>query len=141
MAEDQPQYRIIRREKYNPNFEDYQREEIPTNTIKRSGRITGVGVGTRIASHSTGPGSYALVTRLDVYADRETEFCIKDRTGTVMLIYLEAAGMHQMIGEQSAPVTILKGSAQIRNLGGTATGTYAASLEFIAPQFGTETVT
>ncbi len=139
--EDQPQYRILRNEKYNPNFKDYMKVELPTNTVKRTGRITGVNVGTRIASHSTGPGSYAIVTRLDIYADRETEFIVKDRSGTCMVLYLEAAGMHQIIGEVDAPVTVLKGSAQIHNLTGTSAGTYSAAMEYVAPQFGSETVT
>lgn len=140
MVEGEPEYRINRKEKYNPNFEDYVREEIPTNTIKRAVRVTGVNVGTLIASHVTGPGSYMLVTRLNICADRETEFLVRDRSGTIDYIYLEAAGMHAALGEQDAPIMVLKGSCEFRNIAGTSAGTYAISFEGIVPQFGTETV-
>jgi len=138
--EGKPEVIINRNERYNPAAEDYLREEFPTVTIKRVGRVGGVGVGTCIASHFIGAGTYFLVTRLEVYADRETEFYVKDRNGTALLAFLEAAGQHTLIGDQYAPVTILHGSAEIRNLSGTATGTYAACMEGIQPQFGTETV-
>jgi len=142
MPEDtsQPKYRIFRKEKYDPHFEDYFKEEFPTNSIKRAVRVTGVNVGTLITSYSTGPGSYLLVTRLDIVADRESEFYIRDRAGTVDFIYMEAAGMHSVIGEKEAPVMVLKGSAEFRNLAGTSAGTYAISFEGIVPQFGTQAV-
>jgi len=140
LPENEPQVRILRTEKYNPNFEDYQKEEFPTNTIKRAVRIGGVAGGTLITSYSTGPGSYLLITRLDVIADRETEFYIRDRAGTAKFIYLEAAGMHTELGEQDAPVMVLKGSCEFRSLAGTATGTYAMCFEGIVPQFGTQSV-
>lgn len=140
MEENDPQYRFIRKERFNPNFKAYEREEFPTNTIKRAGRVTGVAAGTLITSYATGPGSYILITRLDIYANGETEFAVKDRTGTVDLIYLEAAGMHSVIGDQYAPVMVLKGTAQFRNLNGASTGTYAVSIEGIVPQFGSEIV-
>lgn len=136
----EPQYRVLRKERYNPNFEAYEKEEFPTNTIKRAGRVSAVNAGTLITSYATGPGSYLQVTRLDVYADRETEFVIRDRTGTVDFIYLEAAGMHTIIGDQYAPVMVLKGTALFRNLAGTSAGTYSVSIEGIVPQFGSEAV-
>lgn len=136
----EPQYRTIRKERFNPNFEAYEKEEFPTNPIKRSGRVTAKNAGTLITSYSTGPGSYILVTRLDIYADRETEFFIRDRTGTVDRIYLEAAGMHSVIGDQYAPVMVLKGTCLFRNLQGTSAGTYSVSIEGIVPQFGSEAV-
>lgn len=141
MADDrEPQYRVVRKEKYDPNFERYWKEEFPTNTIKHAGRITAVDAGTLVTSYNTGPGSYLLVNRLDICADRETEFCIRDRSGTVDYIYLEAAGMHTVIGEKEAPVMVLKGSVRFQNLAGTSAGTYSVSFEGIAPQFGSETV-
>ena len=140
MENNEPKMRVNRKEKYDPNFERYMKEEFPTNTVKRAARITTVSAGTLITSYDTGPGSYLLVTRLDVTADRETEFVIRDRTGTVDFIYLEAAGMHSAIGERDAPVMVLKGSCQFRNLAGDSAGTYSISFEGIAPQFGTRTV-
>lgn len=143
--EGKPEYRTIRNERYNPHFEDYLREEFPTVTIKRAKRITGVNVGTCLASHYVGAGTYFLVTRLEVYADRATEFYVKDSDGTALIVYLEAAGQHTLIGDQYAPVTVLQGAApgtlvEIRNLSGTSSGIYAACMEGIQPQFGSETV-
>ncbi|GAH60258.1 unnamed protein product [marine sediment metagenome] len=138
LHENEPQVRILRKQRYNPNFEDYQKEEFPTNTIKRAGRIGGVDGGTLITSYSTGPGSYIQVTRLDICADRETEFYIRDRTGTVDFIFLEAAGMHSVIGDQYAPVMVLKGSCEFRSLDAGSAGTYCISFEGIVPQFGTQ---
>jgi len=60
----EPEYRFVRKEKYNPNFEDYFREEFPTNTIKRAGRIKFVNICTLIASHAIGACTYLVVTRL-----------------------------------------------------------------------------
>jgi len=140
MIEGEPEYRIQRKEIYNPHFEDYVKEELPTNPISRANRITGVNIGTLIASHDTGVGSYLVVTRFNFIADRETEFCITDRTGTVKFVYLEAAGMHTEIGEMNAPVLVLKGTCNFRSLIGTSAGTYCCSFAGNAPQFGTETV-
>lgn len=141
MADDKPEVRVIRQEKYDPNFEDYQKVEFPTNTIKRAKRVTGVSPGTLITSYSTGPGSYIKVTRISFNADREAEFYVKDRSGTVDVIYLEAAGNYTLLGGQDAPIYVLKGSAQFRNIGTQlSAGTYSIALEGIVPQFGSETV-
>lgn len=140
LHENEPQVRILRKQRYNPNFEDYQKEEFPTNTIKRAVRIGGVAGGTLITSYSTGPGSYIQITRLDVIADRETEFYIRDRAGTAKFVYLEAAGMHTELGEQDAPVMVLKGSCEFRSLDAAAAGTYAICFEGIVPQFGTQAI-
>jgi len=141
MEENDPQYRFIRNERFNPNFRDYQKEQFPTNTVKRAGRVTAVDAGTLITKYSTGPGSYIMITRLDIYANGKTEFIVKDRTGTVDLIFLEAAGMRSALGDQMGPVMVLKGTAQFRNLAGTSSGTYSVSIEGIVPQFGSEIIT
>lgn len=140
MAQEGIEHRVMRTEKYNPNFETYQKEEFPTNTVKRAGRVTAKNVGTLLAKYSTGPGSYILVTRFELGADRASEFVIRDRTGTVGYIYLEAAGMHSELGAIDAPVIVLKGTAQFRNLAGTSAGTYICSFEGLVPQFGTQTI-
>jgi hypothetical protein len=137
----EPQYRTFRKERYNPNFEAYEKEEFPTNTVRRANRVTAKNTGTVITKYSTGPGSYIQITRLDICADRLTEFCVVDRSGTVGYIFLEAAGMHSVIGDQYAPVMVLKGTAEFRNIAGTSAGTYAISIEGIVPQFGSQAIT
>ena len=142
MVRGEPEYRIYRREVYDPSLEDYVREELPTKTIKRTGRLEGfVAGGTLIASHDIGPGSYWIITRLNIATSRSAEFAIIDRTGTIDYIYLEAAGMHAALGERKAPIMVLEGSAEVRNIPvGTAIGTFSVALEGLTQQFGTETV-
>lgn len=147
--EGDPEIILIRKEIYNPEIEDYEREEIPTETIKRFGRTRGT-ASTLMASYSglgmrqrAEGGSYdatGRVVRLGLVADRAMEIGIIDRTGTVDDILIPSSGRYDAQGAAYKPLYNLVGSVRIRALGSPSAGTFAASFEIKKRIEGTFTI-
>ncbi len=132
---------VSRKEIYDPSIEEFVKEELPTFSIKRTEKIKNVSPGTLMTYYSTGPGSVIRITRLEFSADREAEFFVRDREGTVGFYFLEAAGQVHLLGAPTSPVMILKGTCQFRNIGTQLqAGTFTCNVEGIPRQHGTETV-
>lgn len=144
-----PEYRVIRKEIYDPTIEDYVSVELPTETIKKHDRL--VAPGARLLSSYTGLGNKRFdiiggsadvvgrVTRLSFNADRQAECWLIDRSGTVDTLYLEAAGRETLLGKWDQPVYVLKGTVKFY-LGSYAAGTFAVSYEILKRHEGTQTV-
>ena len=131
-----------RKKIYDPAFEEFVDEELPTVSVKGAGRTRGVGSGTEVALASytgLGGGTVMRVTYLRVAAKEACEFYLKDRDGTFDYPYLEAAGAEVTLGAPYAPIHVVKGTFEIGLVNGGTQGTFIAAYEGIVRFQGTET--
>ena len=131
---------VQRKKIYDPAFEEFVDEELPTVSVKGAGRERNVAADAAIASYTgLGGGTVMRLTYLRIAADGAQEFYLKDRSGTFDYPYLEAAGAEVTLGAPDAPIHLIKGTFEIGcSRAGTA-GTFIASYEGVVRFQGTET--
>lgn len=129
-----------RKEIYDPAFEEFVDVELPTVSVKDAGRESDVAAGTAIVSFTgLGGGTAMRLTYLRVAASTETEFFVKDRSGTIDYPYLEAKGDEVLLGAPDAPLHVVQGTFEIGLVNAGASGTFIAAFEGVVRFQGTET--
>ena len=131
---------VQRKKIYDPAFEEFVDEELPTVSVKDAGRVSGIGhPGSAIVRKTLSGGTVMRLTYLRVAAGVTTEFFMRDRGGTFDYPYLEAAGAEVTLGAPDAPIHVVKGSFVIGFQGSYASGTRIAAYEGVVRFQGTET--
>ena len=131
---------VQRKKIYDPAFEEFVDEELPTVSVKGAGRVRNCKAGTAIATYTgLGGGTVMRLTYLRVAADGAQEFFLKDRGGTFDYPYLEAAGAEVILGEPKAPIHVIKGTFEIGLVTAGTAGTFIAAYEGVVRFQGTET--
>ena len=129
-----------RKKIYDPAFEQFVDEELPTVSVKGAGRVRNCKAGTAIATYiGLGGGTVMRLTYLRVAADGAQEFFLKDRGGTFDYPYIEAAGAEVTVGAPDAPIHVIKGTFEIGLVTAGTSGTFIAAYEGIVRFQGTET--
>jgi len=132
-----------RREVFDPSTTKYEREELPTVTIKDAARATEVGPGSAILTCSAlGGGTEMRITALrfacGTHAD--AEFFLRDRGGTFAYPYLSSAGQETLHGAPNEPLHVVRGTFVIGLVSTIGTvDRISASYEGIVRFDGTET--
>ena len=134
-----PTVHIERREVFNPSQQEYEREEIPTVSLKDAVRASHCGAGTALISKDLGGGTEMRLTFYRVSAGTPTEFYMSDRGGTFDFPYLESRGAEVGIGAPNEPLHIVRGTFEIGLVGSMTLGTFIAAYEGIIRYSGTET--
>ena len=131
---------VQRKKIYDPAFEQFVDEELPTVSVKDAARLAGTNpAGTTLLRKTLSGGTVMRVTHMRVGASAETEFFMQDRGGTFDYPYLEAAGAEVTLGAPEAPVHVVQGSFIMGLQGSYGSGTRVASYEGIVRFQGTET--
>ena len=131
---------IQRKEIYDPAFEEFVDEELPTVSVKAAGRAGDVAAGTAVVSFTgLGGGTVMRLTYLRVAANAETEFFLKDRSGTIDYPYLESKGDEVLLGAPDAPIHVVQGTFAIGLVNAGVAGTFIAAFEGVVRFQGTET--
>lgn len=131
---------VQRKQIYNPAWEEFVDEELPTVSVKDAHRLSGVGhPGSALVRKTLSGGTVMRLTYLRVAAGAETEFFLRDRDGTFDYPYLEAAGAEVLLGAPNEPIHVVKGSFVMGLQGSYASGTRIAAYEGIVRFRGTET--
>ena len=131
---------VQRKKIYDPAFEEFVDEELPTVSVKGAGRARNCKAGTAIVTYTgLGGGTVMRLTYLRVAADGAQEFYLKDRSGTFDYPYLEASGAEVTLGAPDAPIHTIKGTFEIGCARAGTAGTFIAAYEGIVRFQGTET--
>lgn len=144
-----PHIMIVRKEIYDPSIEDYIEEQLPTETIKKFGRVSGPSSYRTIASY-TGLGyqpreeggsfdCVGRIIRLGVNARGTCEVYLIDRNGTLDAIVFTASGREFRHGRPIAPLYNVMGTFKV-TMGSVNAGTYTAAFELLKRIPGTFTV-
>ena len=133
---------VQRKKIYDPSFEEFVDEELPTVSVKAAVRkdIHGTS-GTVLLRKALGGGTVMRLTFQRVSADRSAEFYLEDNlSGTFDYInYQGTVDPITDIGKPEAPVHVVKGTFTMGLIGSFAPGTYYAAYEGIVRFQGTET--
>ena len=130
---------VQRKKIYDPSFEEFVNEELPTVSIKDVKRLTGViPAGTALLRRTFSGGTAMRLTYVAFRASAETEFFMRDREGTFDYPFLEAAGGEVWSGGPNEP-RVVEGSFVIGIQGSYASGTRVAAYEGFVRFQGTET--
>ncbi len=129
---------VQRKKIYDPAFEEFVDEELPTVSVKDAKRFTGNTSGTVLLRRTMSGGTVMRLTYVAFRASGETEFYMSDRNGTFDYPYLEAAGAEIWSGGPDNP-RVVKGTFVMGILGSYASGTWTAAYEGIIRFQGTET--
>jgi len=134
---------VQRKKIYDPAFEEFVDEELPTVSVKDAARkdIHGSS-GTVLLRKALGGGTVMRLTFQRVSANTGAEFYLEDDlSGT--FDYIHYPGTHVApitdIGEPEAPVHVVKGTFTMGLIGSFAPGTYYAAYEGVVRFQGTET--
>ena len=131
---------VQRKKIYDPAFEQFVDEELPTVSVKDALRVSGVAhPGSALVRKTLSGGTVMRLTYLRLAGGAETEFFMRDRGGTFDYPYLEAAGAEVTLGAPDAPIHVVKGSFVIGFEGSYASGTRIAAYEGVVRFQGTET--
>ena len=127
---------------YDPAWEEFVDEELPTVTVKDALQVSGVAhPGSAIVRKTLTGGTVMRLTYVRIAANAETVFFLRDRDGTFDYPYLEAAGAEVTQGAPNAPIHVVKGSFVMGFHGSYASGTRIGAYEGIVRFQGTETRT
>ena len=132
---------IQRKEVYNPSTTKYEREELPTVTVKGYGREIHVGAGSALATFTgLGGGTEMRLTHYRVSSSTvPIEFYLRDRGGTFDIIYLETKGAEVAHAGPMDPLHVVRGTFEMGLLNVGTVGTFIASYEGVMRFSGTET--
>ena len=132
---------VHRKEIYDPSTTNYEREELPTITVKGYGREIHVGAGSALATFTgLGGGTEMRLTHYRVSASTvPTEFYLSDRSGTFDIIYIESKGAEVAHAGPMDPLHVVRGTFEMGLLNTGTAGTFVASYEGIVRFNGTET--
>ena len=131
---------VIRRNQiYDPAWEEFVDEELPTLMISDARMDTGTIDGSAIVQRTFGGGTVCRITHLRLSATTAHWFYAKDRTGTLDMMYLPAAGETETLGAPSAPIYAAKGTFKICAYGSYSSGTRMVSYAGVLRFQGTET--
>lgn len=148
----QPNILIFRKQSFDPTLEEYVREELPTETIKKWNQqkavcsaktlssYTGLGKKRRPEEVGGSEDVVGRITRLGIRSSGVMEFWLVDRGGTFEGLYLEAAGQQILLGEPTAPLYVAKGTLKVIIGSQSTRGTHEVSYEIIKAIRGTLTV-
>ena len=130
-----------RKEVYDPSTTKYEREELPTVTVKGYRRAIQVGAGSALATYTgLGGGTEMRVTHYRVSSSTvPIEFYLRDRGGTFDVIYLETKGAEVAHAGPMDPLHVVRGTFEIGLLNTGTAGTFIASYEGVIRFSGTET--
>jgi hypothetical protein len=132
---------VQRKEVYDPSTTKYERDELPTVSVKGYGRALRVGAGSALATFTgLGGGTEMRVTHYRVSSSTAPiEFYMRDRGGTFDVIYLESIGAEVAHAGPMDPLHVVRGTFEIGALAASGTGIFTASYEGIVRFAGTET--
>jgi len=132
---------VHRKEVYDPSTTKYEREELPTVSVKGYGRNIHVGAGSALATFSwLGGGTEMRLTHYRVSASTvPIEFYLRDRGGTFDIIYLESKGAEVGHAGPADPLHVVRGTFEMGLLNTGTAGTFVASYEGVVRFSGTET--
>jgi hypothetical protein len=134
---------VQRKEVFDPSTTKYEREELPTVTIKDAARDVRLASGSALLTCTAlGGGTELRITALRVASGTHAgvEFFLSDRDGTFAYPYLAAAGQESLHGAPNEPLHVVRGTFTIGVV--TTPGsvdTISASYEGIVRFAGTET--
>ena len=138
---------VQRKKIYDPAFEQFVDEELPTVSVKDAGKFTvdGPAGATALLTRTFSGGTAMRMTFLRVGADQpDKEIYLTDRQGTLDYIYLGTTGSELYretnLGAPDAPVHVVQGTFTI-TAGSVAAGTvnFYVAYEGIVRFQGTET--
>jgi len=128
-----------RKEIFDPAWEEYVDEELPTMMIKEARMDTGTINGSALVQRTFGAGTVCRITHLRVNSSAAHWFYVKDRSGTIDFLYLQSAGEIESLGGPMDPIYSVQGTFKILSYGSYSAGTRTASFAGIIRFQGTET--
>lgn len=131
---------VHRNEIYDPSTTNFEREELPTVTLKDAERATRLNSGSALLTCAAlGGGTEMRLTSLRLTsATVSTEFFFCDRGGTFAYPYLASAGQEANYGAPNEPLHVVRGTFKIGVVTTRGTANLSASYEGIVRFKGTE---